>query len=171
MVDELAVAVAVANELGVELPAHAPAVHRRLAAGVAGFAGSTWEHTAERAPLAPRDSSAAGTPPPTRPLPANAAPATVDLQLIAERSLFSGPAVARAPRLHFQRSREVLLNHEDAKRLEIAPGQEVVVRFEGGQVSGPARLSRSLAGGVVRVPWTQARRTGACTVEAVGAGA
>jgi anaerobic selenocysteine-containing dehydrogenase len=79
--------------------------------------------------------------------------------------------VARAPRLHFQRSREVLLNHEDAKRLGITPGQEVVVRFEGGQVGGPARLSRSLAGGVVRVPWAQARRSGTCTVEAVGAGA
>ncbi len=171
VVDELAVAVAVANELGVELPAHAPAVHRRLAASVPAFAESTWERTAERASLPPRDSSAAGTPPPTSPLPASTGPGTADLQLVAERSLFSGPAVARAPRLHFQRSREILLNLEDARRLEIAPGQEVVVRFEGGQVSGPARLSRSLAGGVVRVPWTQARRTGTCTVEAVGAGA
>ena len=63
-----------------------------------------------------------------------------------------------------------MLNHADATRLGIAPGQEVVVRFEGGQVSGPARLSRSLAGGATS-PWTQARRTGTCTVEAVGAGA
>ena len=146
-------------------------MHRRLAASVPAFAESSWERTAERASLPPRDSSAAGTPPPTSPLPASTAPGGRRPALVAERSLFSGPAVARAPRLHFQRSREILLNLEDARRLEIAPGQEVVVRFEGGQVSGPARLSRSLAGGVVRVPWTQARRTGTCTVEAVGAGA
>jgi anaerobic selenocysteine-containing dehydrogenase len=138
---------------------------------VVAFASSTWERAAEQASLPPRDSSAATTPPPTRPLPATTSAGTADLLLVAERSLFSGPAVARTPRLHFQRSREILLNHEDAKGLGITPGQEVVVRFEGGQVSGPARLSRSLAGGVVRVPWTQARRTGTCTVEVVGAGA
>jgi len=59
-----------------------------------------------------------------------------------------------------------VLNLADARRLGIAPGQPVTVHHAAGQSSGPARLSRTLVEGAVRLAWTGPPLSGPCTVEA-----
>ena len=68
------------------------------------------------------------------------------------RPLFSGPAVERVPELQFQRPQpEVELSADDAKRLKVRTGEEVVVHSNGTSRRLRARIEGRLVAGVVRV--------------------
>jgi NADH-quinone oxidoreductase subunit G len=73
------------------------------------------------------------------------------LRLVRYRPLFSGPAVERVPELEFQRpAAEVELAPEDASRLGVQTGDDVVVRSNGTSAALRARVNRRLVAGVVR---------------------
>jgi NADH-quinone oxidoreductase subunit G len=164
VISELAFLGELGRTLDAPLPAHVAAVHRRLAAAEpARFPG--WEASA--APAAP---GRTGTPARARaPKAARPAPlADGTLQVVAYRPLISGPAVERAERLRFLTPDEIVLAEADAIRLGLAHGQRVTVRHPGGRTSGPLHVSRTLAAGAVRLPWTGAPVSGGATVEAEG---
>jgi predicted molibdopterin-dependent oxidoreductase YjgC len=162
VVPELAVLAAAGRHLGLELetgPAHAFA---RVTEAAPLFAGLTWDAIGRRAPLAlarPRAGKAPSAP------PAAQAESAEGLRAIGRRPLFSGAAVARAERLAFQRRDEIVLAWEDAQRLGIAEGAPVTVRHAGGSTTGSARLSRTLAAGVVRFSWDGPPIDGPCGIE------
>jgi NADH-quinone oxidoreductase subunit G len=163
VVGELALLGELARQLEVDLPSHAPAVHRRLAAAEPDrFTG--WEATATgAAPVRSTTKLTVSAPRARKPKGE-----TEGLQIVAYRPLISGPAVARAERLHFLRPDEIVLAHDDAARLSLTEGQPVVVAHAGGRTSGMVRISRTQAPGAIRVPWTGAPVSGAATVEASG---
>jgi NADH-quinone oxidoreductase subunit G len=170
IVPEVAFLAAVAGRLERQLRGDAPGVHREMVAARPAFTADTWAETMGRAGLERRvpdrsvPAPATATPPPPP-----AAAAGSGLQVVATRPLFSGPAVWHTPRLHFQRPDHIVLNLSDARRLGIGPGETVTVRHAGGQSTGPARLSRTLVEGAVRLAWTGPPLSGPCTVEAGGA--
>jgi NADH-quinone oxidoreductase subunit G len=104
----------------------------------------------ERAPLPPR----APQPPSDKLSQApveTSGPAGGDLRLVRYRALFTGPAVDRVPELEFQRPEaEVELAAEDAARLGVGTGDDVVVRSNGTSATLRARVNRRLVAGVVR---------------------
>jgi NADH-quinone oxidoreductase subunit G len=162
VLDELAFLGLVATRLDATAPAHAAAVHRRLAAAEpARFPG--WEATAR--PAAPARAGKA-----TRPRAPRAAKAVKaaagSLQVVAYRPLISGPAAERAERLRFQRPDEIVLAFADAERLGLTAGARVVVTHPAGRTAGPLRISRTQIAGAVRVPWTGPPVDGAAVVEA-----
>jgi NADH-quinone oxidoreductase subunit G len=74
------------------------------------------------------------------------------LELLAYRSLFSGPAVERVPELGFQRPHaEVELSWDDAQTRGIATGDDVVVTSNGTSRTLRARVNRRLRAGVTRM--------------------
>ena len=162
VVPELAVLAAAGRHLELELDASPSRAFARVVAASPLFAGLTWDVIGRQAPLAlsrPKAGKAPAAP--------KGAPAAGDgLRAVGRRPLFSGAAVARTERLAFQRTDEIVLARDDALRLGIAAGDTVVVRHEGGTTTGAARLSRSLAAGVVRFAWDGAPVDGACSVEA-----
>src|SRR5439155_16608937 len=111
------------------------------------FGALPFGEVGERAPLRGREPVAPGEPP----APA-AAPARRGLRLLRYRPLFSGAAVERVPELAFQRPRpEIELAPEDAKRLRIGSGDEVLVRSNGTSRRLRARIEGRRVAGVVRV--------------------
>jgi anaerobic selenocysteine-containing dehydrogenase len=168
IVPEVAFLAAVAGRLDRPLGDNAPAVHREMAGARPAFGPDTWAQSAGRAGLERRlpDPGVAAPPAGAAPSPPVPGPG---LQLVATRPLFAGPAVSHTPRLTFQRPAEIVLNLADARGLGIAPGQAVTVRHSAGQSTGPARLSRVLAPGAVRLAWSGPPLAGPCTVEAAGA--
>ncbi len=156
------------GELGRRLdaprPAHVAAVHRRLAAAEpARFPG--WEASA--APAAPGRSGTASRRTTVK-APRTTTAGEGALQVVAYRPLISGPAVERAERLRFLQPDEIVLAEADAIRLGLADGQRVTVTHPGGRTSGPLHVSRTLAAGAVRVPWTGAPVNGDARVEVEG---
>ena len=78
-------------------------------------------------------------------------PAPAGTTVVGYRELMAGPAVDRAPHLHFQRRTGIELSHDDARDLGIAAGDRVSVEFGGRTVSGPAVVSRRLRRHTVRL--------------------
>jgi predicted molibdopterin-dependent oxidoreductase YjgC len=162
VVSELELLGAVARRLDRERPPHAAAVHRRLAAAEpAAFPG--WEASA--APIAPGRTGEVGR---ARALRAPKAPRSTPgaLQLVAYRPLISGPAAERSERLRFLRPDAILLAPADAARLGLTEGQTVTVSHAAGTVQGPLQVSRTIAEGAVRVPWSGPDVAGTATIEA-----
>jgi NADH-quinone oxidoreductase subunit G len=157
---ELEVLAAAGRHLGLDLPASPARAFARVAEAAPLFSGLTLDSIGRLAPLTlsrPKPGKAPAAPAP--------APATEGLQAIGRRPLFSGAAVARTERLAFQRRDEIVLAHEDARRLGIAAGETVAMRHEAGTTTGVARLSRTIAPGVVRFAWDGAPVDGPCSVE------
>ena len=159
-----------------DLAPTAGAVHRAMAAACPGFAGESWDAIGRRDPVAPRLPAPGDEPAPAPAAPpesraAAPAPATAPAPMRAAvfRPMFSGPAVERSEHLAFQEPREIVLNRSDAQRLGIAAGQELVVRAGDIEVRGPARLSRALDAGAVRVPYDGPSVSGPCTIEVADA--
>ena len=78
-------------------------------------------------------------------------PAPAGTTVVGYRELMAGPAVDRAPHLHFQRRAGMKPSHDDARDLGIAAGDRVSVEFGGRTVSGPAVVSRRLRRHTVRL--------------------
>jgi NADH-quinone oxidoreductase subunit G len=142
--DELAWISRLAERFGVEVSPYPSAVFEEVSA--IAFGDIPFGEVGERAAL-PRTHGAPApaeiTPEPTRP---------EGLYLVRYRALFSGPAVERAPELHFQRpAAEVELSEQDARARDIRSGDEVTVRSNGTSVRLRARLNSELRAGVVRI--------------------
>jgi anaerobic selenocysteine-containing dehydrogenase len=163
VVPELEVLAAAGRHLGLELSASPSRAFARVAEAAPLFSGLTWEVIGRQAPLTVSRLKARKAP--AAPRAATPLPEAGGLQAIGRRPLFSGAAVARSERLAFQRRDEIVLAREDALRLGIAAGDPVAVRHEGGTTTGTARLSRTIAPGVVRFAWDAAPVNGPCSVE------
>jgi anaerobic selenocysteine-containing dehydrogenase len=75
------------------------------------------------------------------------------LRLVRYRPLFSGPAVERVEKFRFQRSDGLVdLARDDAHRLGVRDGDEVIVQTNGTSATLRARIRRGLRTGVVLVP-------------------
>jgi NADH-quinone oxidoreductase subunit G len=160
---ELVVLAAAGRVLGLELETSPSRAFLRVAEAAPLFAGLSFEAIGLSAPL-----TLARPKPGTAPTAAAPAPPPAEagaLRAIGRRPLFSGPAVARAERLAFQRGDEIVIARDDALRLGIGEGAAVAVHHAGGTTTGTARLSRTLAADAVRFAWDGAPVDGACTVE------
>jgi predicted molibdopterin-dependent oxidoreductase YjgC len=138
--DELAWLSKLAERFGVELSPYASLVHEELF-------GTLFEELGETAPLRlGNDRHVSST-----------VPGTVDegrgLRLVRYRPLFSGPAVERVEKFRFQRSDGLVdLARDDAQRLGVREGDEVIVETNGSSATLRARIRRGLRPGVVLVP-------------------
>jgi NADH-quinone oxidoreductase subunit G len=160
---ELAVLAAAGRHLGLELETSPSRAFARLAATAPLFGDLTWDAIGRQAPLVagrPKAGKAPGAPP-----AAPRAASAEGLRAVGRRPLFSGAAVARAERLAFQRSDEIVLAREDALRLGVVEGAPVTVRHAGGTTTGTARLARTLAPGAIRFAWDGAPVDGPCSIE------
>jgi anaerobic selenocysteine-containing dehydrogenase len=136
-----------ARRLGVDLPYDPPAAFAEMAATLPAFAGQSYAEIGERAPLP-------GGPAAPAPLVATqiaSAGSPEGTTVVGYRELMAGPAIDRAPHLHFQRRTGIELSHDDARDLGIAAGDRVSVEFGGRTVSGPAVVSRRLRRHTVRL--------------------
>ena len=136
--------------LGVEIPAHAPAVFAELSARC--YGGLSFGEVGERAPLRGYVDAPVHVEP--DPLPEPAPPANGHgLRLVAYKPLFSGPAVERVGELQFQRPpAEVELSAEDAQARGISNGDAVTLGSNGSSVELRARVNRKLRASIARVP-------------------
>jgi predicted molibdopterin-dependent oxidoreductase YjgC len=138
--DELAWLAKLAGQLGVELSPYA-------AVAFADMFGESFADLGEEAPLRARAEEREGL------SPSGTVPRGKRTRLVRYKPLFSGPAVERVPNLQFQRpGPEIELSPEDARKLGIARGDEVVVRTNGTSARLRARIRAGLARGVVLVP-------------------
>ena len=142
-----ALAAAVAERLGVDLPPDAPSAFADMAARRAAFSGLGWSAIAERAALGERPAPAAAPAVPHA-TPAETPPGTV---VVGYRELMSGASVDHSPDLHFQRRAGIEISHDDAEALGVKAGDRVRVSYEGGEHEGAAVVLRRLRPGVVRV--------------------
>jgi anaerobic selenocysteine-containing dehydrogenase len=144
--DELAWISRLAERFGVEVPPYPAAVFAEPAERL--YDGMPFGEVGERAPLRAHVPPAPVSTPEEEPPP----PSGEGLRLLRYRPLFSGAAVERVPELAFQRPRpEAELAHEDAQRLGISTGDDVVVASNGASQRLRARVTRELVAGVVRV--------------------
>ena len=143
--DELAWLSRLAGHFGVEVSPHPPVVFAELSEHA--FGGLPYGEIGERADLRGREPlGEVEAPPPEK------QPRRRGLRLVRYRPLFSGPAVERVPELQFQRPQpEVELSADDAKRLKVRTGEEVVVHSNGTSRRLRARIEGRLVAGVVRV--------------------
>jgi predicted molibdopterin-dependent oxidoreductase YjgC len=145
--DGLAWAGALAERLGLSVPASTAGVFAEMAAGRPAFAGMTWstvgEHS-EEATATHRPEQA----PPVSQLTESMPPS---MTVVGYRQLHSGPASDHAPLLHFQRRNGIEIAYDDAQSLGVASGDRVKVEFDGRSVSGGAVVNRRLRPGVVRL--------------------
>jgi NADH-quinone oxidoreductase subunit G len=138
--DGYAWAADLARRLGVELPHDPPAAFAEMSEAVAAFSGLSYAEIGERAPLPGAPAAASSL----MAAQIGSEPVPEGTTVVGYRELMAGPAVDRAPHLHFQRRTGIELNHEDAQDLGIAAGDRVSVEFGGRTTSGPAVVSRRL---------------------------
>jgi predicted molibdopterin-dependent oxidoreductase YjgC len=166
--DELEWISRLASRFGIELAPYASAVFAEVSDRC--YGGLPFGEVGERAPLRGYPSARAHVEPAPLPEPDEPKAATGGFQLVCYKPLFSGPAVERVPELQFQRpAREVELSPEDAKRLGVGNGDEVVLSQNGTSLRLRTRLARDVRAGVARVPEEHAGGLGgrvAVTVEA-----
>jgi NADH dehydrogenase/NADH:ubiquinone oxidoreductase subunit G len=150
--DELAWISKLAVRFGVELSPHTPSVFEELSTLI--YDGIPFSAIGEWAPLPERVAAPEQVAVPKEEREEKGS----GLRLVTYRPLFSGPAVERVPELHFQMpGPEVELAREDAQRLGVSNGDEVVVRSNGTSARLRARISRDLRLGIVRAPEEHAR--------------
>jgi len=144
--DELAFISKLAERFDVEVSAFAAGVFDELSGLL--YDGLSFSEIGETAPLPERAATApVADEPPARQRGAKG------LRLVAYRPLFSGPAVERVLELQFQRPEAVLeIAADDARKRGIAQGDEVDVTSNGTSARLRARVSRTLASGIVRAP-------------------
>ena len=143
--DELAWISRLAERFGVEVSPHPSVVFAEVSERV--FAGLPYGEVGERADLRGREPLG-----PVETPRAERKPRGRGLRLVRYRPLFSGAAVERVPELAFQRPRpEIELSPDDAKRLRIGSGDELLVSSNGTSRRLRARIEGRLAPGVARV--------------------
>jgi NADH-quinone oxidoreductase subunit G len=152
-VPDLAAYVAIAGHLGIEVAPAASRAYGQMAAELG--IPVQWGELNGRAPL-PARTAAAATAPVAPAASAAPPPAPGRFALVAQRTLFTGPAAERTPALVHQRAPWVMLNHADAERLGVGDHDEITVRTAGGDHRGPLRTSRRLSPGTVRINWAGA---------------
>jgi len=147
--DGLAWATALAERLGLSVPASAAGVFAELAAGRPAFAGMAWSTVGEHS----EEETASRRPAQAPPVPqlAEAAPPE-GMVVVGYRQLHSGPASDHAPLLHFQRRSGIEISHEDAQSLGVASGDLITIGFDGRRATAGAVVNRRLRPGVVRLP-------------------
>jgi NADH-quinone oxidoreductase subunit G len=149
--DELAWISKLAERFGVEVSPYPPVVFAEISEQV--FGGIPFGEVGERASLPPRPSGGIEIEPAARVATGAEAKPRGPLQLVAYRSLFSGPAVERVPELEFQKPpREVELAPADAENRRIKTGDAVVVSSNGTSVELRARVNALLTPGLARAP-------------------
>jgi anaerobic selenocysteine-containing dehydrogenase len=154
---DLVAIAAIAEVLGVSVPATASKAYTAMAGALA--IPLSWSQLNGRAPL-PARAGKAMAPKKVGAPTAPAAPPAGRFALVAPRPLFAGPAVERTAVLAHQRAPWVMLNHEDADALGAAEHDVIAVTHAGGVHTGPLRTSRRLRKGAVRINWPGAPVTG-----------
>ncbi len=147
--DELAWISKLAERFGVQVSPYPSVVFEELSGKC--YGGMSYADVGEHARLPERTAPSAARGPSAAPRPS-----TYDisgaLRLLRYRPLFSGPAVERVPEIQFQRPEaEVELSAEDARKLGISNGDEVLVGSNGSSRELRARLNRQLRPGTVRI--------------------
>jgi NADH-quinone oxidoreductase subunit G len=152
--DELAWISKLAERFGVAVSAYPSKVFEDLSAIV--YGGRPFGAVGERAELPdPVERQAVERPKRERKA------TTKGIHLVTFRPLFAGPAVERIPELSFQRPEPIVaLSPEQAKRVGINQGDDVVVRSNGTSATFRAHLDRRLRTGVVRIAQEHARDLG-----------
>jgi NADH dehydrogenase/NADH:ubiquinone oxidoreductase subunit G len=150
--DELAWIAKLAERFGIALSPHASVVFDEVSATC--YGGISFGEIGEHAALpAPTRTPSEVTKPPSKQVTGGKG-----LRLLTYRPLFSGPAVDRIPELDFQRpDGQVELAPEDARKREIAAGDEVTVRSNGTSRRLRARIARDVPPGSVRIPQADAK--------------
>ncbi len=136
--------------LGVEIPAHAPAVFAELSERC--YGGLSFGEVGERAPLRRYADAPAHVEAPPMPEPAEPAAQGTSLNLVVYKPLFSGAAVERVHELQFQRPQaDITIARADARARGIAAGDAVTVSTSGISIELRARLSNDVRSGIALV--------------------